>query len=97
MRRSAQLCCLLFRPSCCAHASPPLCSPAAAPHLCAAVGVFLLNKDVIQLLQAHGISAAGPNQLLHNLYKLLLAAQSALPHLPPSGGAAQLAAGGGRR
>ena len=65
--------------------------------LCAAVGVFLLNKDVIQLLQAHGISAAGPNQLLHNLYKLLLAAQSALPHLPPSSGGAQLAAGGGRR
>eukprot|EP00887_Chlorella_sp_A99_P000545 scaffold17.g545.t1 len=44
-----------------------------------AVGVFLLNKDIIQLLQAHGISAAGPNQLLHNLHKLLLAAQSALP------------------
>ena len=61
------------------------------------MGVFLLNKDVIQLLQAHGISAAGPNQLLHNLYKLLLAAQSALPHLPPSSGGAQLAAGGGRR
>jgi hypothetical protein len=50
-----------------------------------AVGVFLLNKDVIQLLQTHGISASGPNQLLQNLYKLLLAAESALPHsaLPP--------------
>lgn len=44
-----------------------------------AVGVFLLNKDVIQLLQDHGISAAGPNHLLHNLHKLLLAAQSGLP------------------
>jgi hypothetical protein len=44
-----------------------------------AVGVFLLNKDITQLLQAHGISAAGPNHLLHNLYKLLCAAQSALP------------------
>ncbi|KAL4854482.1 UV radiation resistance associated protein [Chlorella vulgaris] len=41
-----------------------------------AVGVFLLNKDVIQLLQTHGISAAGPNQLLQNLYKLLLAAET---------------------
>ncbi len=51
------------------------------------MGVFLLNKDVIQLLQAHGISAAGPNHLLQNLYKLLLAAQSALPHLPPVLGA----------
>lgn len=43
------------------------------------MGVFLLNKDVIQLLQAHGISASGPNHILQNLYKLLLAAQSALP------------------
>ena len=54
-------------------------------------------RGCLALLQAHGISAAGPNQLLHNLYKLLLAAQSALPHLPPSSGGAQLAAGGGRR
>lgn len=97
-----------------------------------AIGVFLLNKNVVQLLQVwgeqaggggrarwkgggacwrgssalirsvagqvcsaqrarrattvpgacpqvHGISAGGPNQLLHNLYKLLLAAQTALP------------------
>ena len=44
-----------------------------------AVGVFLLNKDIIQLLQAHGISAAGPNQLLQSVYKLLAAAESALP------------------
>ena len=28
-------------------------------------------------VQAHGISAAGPNQILQNLHKLLLAAQSA--------------------
>lgn len=62
-----------------------------------AVGVFLLNKDVIQLLQAHGVSAGGPNHLLHNLHKLLLAAQSALPAPrllagPRAGG---LAVGGG--
>ena len=44
-----------------------------------AVGVFLLNKNVIQLLQAHGISAAGPSQLLQNLHKLVAAAQSAQP------------------
>ena len=43
-----------------------------------AVGVFLLNKDAIQLLQAHGISAAGPSQLLQNLHKLVAAAQSGL-------------------
>lgn len=42
-----------------------------------AVGVFLLNKNVIQLLQVHGINASGPNQLLHNVYKLVSAAESA--------------------
>jgi hypothetical protein len=59
------------------------------------VAVFLLNKDVIQLLQAHGISAGGPTHLLQNVYKLLLAAQSALPqsHLP----SAALLQGGARR
>ena len=31
------------------------------------------------ILQVHGISAAGPNQLLQNLHKLLAAAASALP------------------
>lgn len=56
---------------------PTILGPPWSPS--AAVGVFLLNKDVIQLLQAHGISAAGPNHLLHNLHKLLLAAQSGLP------------------
>ena len=44
-----------------------------------AVGVFLLNKNITQLLQAHGITAGGPNHLLHNLYKLLCAANSGLP------------------
>jgi len=44
-----------------------------------AVGVFLLNKNAIQLLQAHGISAAGPSQLLQNLHKLVAAAQSGIP------------------
>lgn len=44
-----------------------------------AVGVFLLNKDVIQLLQAHGVSSFGPNQLLQNLHKLVACAESALP------------------
>jgi hypothetical protein len=48
-----------------------------------AVGVFLLNKDVIQLLQAHGVTAAGPNQLLQNLHKLVACAQACLP---PGGG-----------
>jgi hypothetical protein len=44
-----------------------------------AVGVFLLNKNAIQLLQAHGISAAGPSQLLQNVHKLIAAAQSGIP------------------
>lgn len=44
-----------------------------------AVGVFLLNKDVIQLLQSHGMSSAGPNQLLQNLHMLVAAAQAGLP------------------
>ena len=44
-----------------------------------AVGVFLLNKNAIQLLQAHGISAAGPSQLLQNLHKLIAAAQAGIP------------------
>lgn len=60
--------------------------------------MFLLNKDVIQLLQAHGVSAGGPNHLLHNLHKLLLAAQSALPAprlLAGPGGGAGAARGGG--
>lgn len=44
-----------------------------------AVGVFLLNKDVIQLLQVHGMTAFGPNMLLQNLYKLVAAGRSGLP------------------
>lgn len=44
-----------------------------------AVGVYLLNKDAIQLLQAHGLSAGGPAHLLRNVHQLLLAAGSAVP------------------
>lgn len=44
-----------------------------------AVGVFLLNKNVIQLLQSHGMSSTGPNQLLQNLHMLIAAAQAGLP------------------
>lgn len=44
-----------------------------------AVGVYLLNKDAIQLLQAHGLSAGGPAHLLQNVHQLLLAAGSAVP------------------
>ena len=43
-----------------------------------AVGVFLLNKNVIQLLQSHGMSSTGPNQLLQNLHMLIAAAQAGL-------------------
>ncbi|KAK9915911.1 hypothetical protein WJX75_005884 [Coccomyxa subellipsoidea] len=41
--------------------------------------VFLLNKDIEQLLNAHGLHSTGINQLLQNLYKLLAAAASAAP------------------
>jgi hypothetical protein len=43
-----------------------------------AIGVFLLNKNVVQLLQVHGIGGGGASQLLGNLYKLLVAAKSAV-------------------
>jgi hypothetical protein len=44
-----------------------------------AYAIFLLNKDVEQLLAAHGLPSHGPNQLLANLYQLVLVARSALP------------------
>ncbi|KAK9803272.1 hypothetical protein WJX72_004606 [[Myrmecia] bisecta] len=44
-----------------------------------AYGIFLLSKDIEQLLNAHGLSAVGPSHVLQNLYKLLAAAASALP------------------
>ncbi|KAF6258716.1 hypothetical protein COO60DRAFT_1089462 [Scenedesmus sp. NREL 46B-D3] len=47
-----------------------------------AYAVFLLNKDLEQLLHAHGMSSYGPNQVLANLYKLMTAAASALPPAP---------------
>jgi hypothetical protein len=60
-----------------------------------AYAIFLLNKDLEQLLHAHGMSSYGPNQVLANLYKLMTAAASALPpvprlppQLPHSGGGA---------
>lgn len=43
-----------------------------------AIGVFLLNKNVVQLLQMHGVGGGGASQLLGNLYKLLIAAKSAV-------------------
>jgi hypothetical protein len=56
-----------------------------------AYALFLLNKDIEQLLHAHGLSGSGPYQLLANLYVLLTAAESGLPHphqgaQPPGGG-----------
>ena len=36
-------------------------------------------QDIEQLLHAHGLHSAGPHQVLHNLYKLLAAAASAVP------------------
>lgn len=47
-----------------------------------AYALFLLNKDIEQLLHAHGLAGAGPSQLLQNLYLLISAATSALP--PPT-------------
>ncbi len=44
-----------------------------------AYAIFLLNKDIEQLLHAHGLASSGPNQLLQNLYKLTSAAAAALP------------------
>ncbi|KAK2080178.1 hypothetical protein QBZ16_000031 [Prototheca wickerhamii] len=41
------------------------------------IALYLLNKNVTQLLQAHGMSASGPSHLLANIYKLLAAARSA--------------------
>lgn len=48
-----------------------------------AYAIFLLNKDVEQLLHAHGITSSGPNQLLANLYKLVSAAAAGLPASRP--------------
>ena len=61
-----------------------------------AYGIFLLNKDVEQLLSAHGLSSSGPNQLMANLYKLVTVAASALPQ-PPAAAAAAAAGGGGKQ
>jgi len=47
-----------------------------------AYAIFLLNKDLEQLLHAHGMSSSGPNQVLANLYKLMSAAASGLPSQP---------------
>lgn len=77
---------LLFGRSVASAADPAAAPPVEYPLYCASnkdrprfgVGVFLLNKDVIQLLQLHGITATGPNQLLHNLHKLLACAESGL-------------------
>jgi hypothetical protein len=45
-----------------------------------AIAIFLLNKDVIQLLQYHNISSFGPTKLLQNLHALLAFSESSLPH-----------------
>lgn len=42
-----------------------------------AYGIYLLNKDVEQILNAHGLTATGASQVLANLHKLLAAAASA--------------------
>jgi len=41
-----------------------------------AIAVFLLNKDVIQLLQAYNIPPHGPNNVLQNLHALITACSS---------------------
>jgi hypothetical protein len=41
--------------------------------------IYLLNKDIEQLLAAHGLSSAGSSSPLQNLYKLAVAAASAVP------------------
>lgn len=41
--------------------------------------IRMLNKDIQQLLTAHGLTAASSNQALQNLYKLVAAAASAMP------------------
>ncbi|GAX84891.1 hypothetical protein CEUSTIGMA_g12312.t1 [Chlamydomonas eustigma] len=43
-----------------------------------ALAVHLLSKDIEQILQILGISPVGPNQVLHNLYILVTAAQTAV-------------------
>ncbi|GBF94205.1 hypothetical protein Rsub_06475 [Raphidocelis subcapitata] len=60
-----------------------------------AYGLFLLHKDVEQLLHAHGLSSSGPNHLLANLYALVTAAASGLPQPRHPGGGLGAAAGGG--
>lgn len=45
-----------------------------------AFAVFLLGKDVQQLLTAHGIKPNGSKYLLQNLYNLVAAAYSGLVH-----------------
>ncbi|GIL75722.1 hypothetical protein Vretimale_15272 [Volvox reticuliferus] len=47
-----------------------------------AYAVYLLSKDVEQLLAAHGIPPVAPNQPLPNLYVLLTAAASGVPRPP---------------
>lgn len=43
-----------------------------------AYAIFLLDKDIQQLLSAHGIKPNGPSFVLQNLYNLVAAASSAL-------------------
>lgn len=45
-----------------------------------AFAVFLLGKDVQQLLAAHGIKPAGSKYILQNLHNLVAAAYSGLTH-----------------
>ncbi|GLI61802.1 hypothetical protein VaNZ11_004305 [Volvox africanus] len=53
-----------------------------------AYAVYLLNKDVEQLLAAHGIPPVAPNQPLPNLYALITSAASGVPLPAGSAGAA---------
>lgn len=52
---------------------PPFPPPPPADRPCIPV------LPEIATLQAHGLSAAGPNQVMQNLYVLIAAAQSGLP------------------
>lgn len=53
-----------------------------------AYAVYLLSKDLEQLLSAHELSSCGPGQPLQNLYMLVAAAAAALPCRGSGAGAA---------
>lgn len=55
-----------------------------------AYAVYLLNKDVEQLLAVHGIAPVAPNQPLPNLYVLIMEAASGVPRRGVGGGGGRI-------